>query len=237
MSVSANADPQSNFQNLSMSHMIECLMYLHCYKEGTFAQALYPPSTTLKHLGTVSYASGLLLIAPLGDLVRRRPLILLLILLSTALTFGQAFTNSFVAFEALSFLVGAASCVPQILVPLAADIAPPHRRATVVSIVVSGLLFGILVARVVAGLIAEFVSWRIVFYLAIGLQGLTFAMLYYLMPDYPVRNIGLSYWGILWTMAKFAVTEPVLIQASLVSLASMACFTNFWVSPSLTKTI
>ncbi|KAI0688983.1 major facilitator superfamily domain-containing protein [Cytidiella melzeri] len=176
------------------------------------------------------YAAGLLLIAPLGDLVRRRPLILLLTALSTALTFGLAFTRSFVAFQILSFLIGAASCTPQILVPLAADIAPPHRRASVVSIVISGLLFGILVARVVAGLIAEFVSWRIVFYLAIGLQGFTFAMLYPLMPDYPVRNTGLTYGGILWSMAKFAVTEPVLIQASLVSLASMACFTNFWVT-------
>jgi MFS family permease len=166
----------------------------------------------------------------LGDLVRRRPLILLLTLISTALTFGLAFTNSFTVFEVLSYLVGAASCTPQILVPLAADIAPPERRASVVSIVISGLLFGILVARVVAGLIAEFVSWRIVFYVAIGLQGGTFAMLYPLMPDYPVRNTGLTYWGILWSMAKFAVTEPVLVQASLVSLASMACFTNFWVS-------
>lgn len=204
-------------------------MYLHCYKAGRCFQKLHTTEPFLK-FWLPSYASGLLLIAPAGDLVRRRPLILLLVVMSTALTFGLAFTNSFVVFEVISFLVGAASCTPQILVPLAADIAPPHRRASVVSIVISGLLFGILVARVVAGLIAEFVSWRIVFYVAIGLQGFTFAMLYPLMPDYPVRNTGLTYGGILWTMAKFAVTEPVLVQASLVSLASMACFTNFWVS-------
>lgn len=122
-----------------------------------------------------------------------------------------------------------ATCVPQILVPLAADLAPAERRATAISIVVSGLLLGILIARVLAGLIAEFVTWRVVYYLAIGLQSVILVMLYFLLPDFPVRNTGITYRGILWSMAKFSVTEPLLIQASLVCMASMACFTNFWV--------
>lgn len=177
------------------------------------------------------YAAGLLLIAPLGDLIRRRPLVLTLTLVGCVLTFGLAFTESFVAFEVICFFVGVATCVPQILIPLAADLAPPQRRATAISIVVSGLLLGILIARVISGLVAQFVSWRVVYYLAIGLQGMIFALLYFLLPDFPaVHNEGVTYWGILLSMAKFAVTEPLLIQASLVCFASMACFTNFWVS-------
>jgi hypothetical protein len=31
-------------------------------------------------------------------------------------------------------------------------------------------------------------------------------------------------------MARFAYTEPILIQACLVNFASCACFTNFWVT-------
>ena len=58
-----------------------------------------------------------------------------------------------------------------------------------------------------------------------------FALLYFTLPDFPTKNTGLTYFKILWTMAKFAVTEPILIQAVLVSFASMACFTNFWVRP------
>lgn len=176
------------------------------------------------------YAAGLLLIAPLGDLVRRRPLILLLTFISIALTFGVAFTTSFIAFQVLSFFIGVVTCVPQILIPLAADLAPPAKRASAISIVISGLLFGILLARVLSGLVAEFVTWRVVYYLAIGLQAAIFAMLYGLLPDFPVRNHGLTYWAILRSMAKFSVTEPLLIQASLVCMASMACFSNFWVS-------
>ncbi|THG94645.1 hypothetical protein EW026_g6871 [Hermanssonia centrifuga] len=176
------------------------------------------------------YAAGLLFIAPLGDIIRRRPLILLLTFISVSLTFGVAFTSNFIAFQVLSFFIGVVTCVPQILIPLAADLAPPEKRASAISIVLSGLLLGILLARVISGLIAEFVSWRVVYYVAIGLQALILGMLYLLLPDFPVRNTGITYFGILRSMAKFSVTEPLLIQACLVCMASMACFSNFWVT-------
>lgn len=155
---------------------------------------------------------------------------LLLILLTTSLTIGLAITSSLVAFEALSFLVGMLSVVPQILIPLAADLAPPERRASAIAVVLGGLLLGVLVARVISGVIAEFVSWRIVYYLAIGLQATVLAGMYALLPDYPAKNPGLTYWGILMSMAKYAVTEPLLIQTSLILLCSSACFSNFWVT-------
>jgi hypothetical protein len=53
---------------------------------------------------------------------------------------------------------------------------------------------------------------------------------YLVIPDYPAKNPKLSYLGILLTMAKFAYTEPILIQACLVNMASCMCFTNFWVT-------
>jgi predicted MFS family arabinose efflux permease len=132
-------------------------------------------------------------------------------------------------FEALSFLVGFSSVVPQVMMPFAADLAPPEKRATALSIVLSGLLLGILFARVVAGIIAQFATWRVVYWMAVGLQGAVLALLYFKLPDFPPKNRNISYFGILWTMAKFAVTEPLLIQTCLISIASMACFINFWV--------
>ncbi|KAI5121348.1 hypothetical protein M0805_000656 [Coniferiporia weirii] len=177
------------------------------------------------------YATGLLLLSPLGDLVRRRPLLLLLVLISGTLTIGLAVTNSLVAFEAVTFLVGAFTVTPQVLIPLAADLAPPHRRASAISIVLSGLLFGILLARVLAGVIAEFASWRVVFYMSIGVQFVILALLYAVLPDWPAKNSGkVSYAGILISMAKYSVTEPILIQAGIMQFAASACFANFWVT-------
>jgi predicted MFS family arabinose efflux permease len=171
-----------------------------------------------------------LLISPLGDLVRRRPLILTTVVFGIALTIGLAVTNNLVVFEVLSFLVGAASVTPQILIPLAADLASDKHRASAISVVFAGLLLGILVARVLAGIIGEFVAWRVVYYFAIGVQGLVLLGSYFMLPDYPSKNNNLTYWGILFTMAKFSVTEPVLIQACLINLCSSACFSNFWVT-------
>lgn len=105
---------------------------------------------------------GLVLISPLGDLVRRRQLVLLLVATSTAFTIGLAVTKIFRVFEVLSFLTGVVTVTPQILMPLAADLAPPERRASALSVVLSGLMLGILIARVLAGVIANFTSWRVV---------------------------------------------------------------------------
>ena len=119
---------------------------------------------------------------------------------------------------------------PQILIPLAADLALPAKRASAISIVFSGLLFGILMARVLAGVIAQYVAWRVVYYLAIGVQCAVVAMLWATIPDYPAKNRNLTYVEIICTMVRLAVTEPKLIQASLICMASSACFSCYWVT-------
>ncbi|KAJ7029894.1 MFS superfamily, partial [Mycena alexandri] len=178
------------------------------------------------------YAFGVVFISPLGDLIRRRQLILLLLLISTALTVGLAVTNSFVVFETLSFLVGATSIITTIMQPLVADMAPPERRATSLSIVISGLLLGVLVARVLSGVFGQFASWRTAYYFGVGVQALALVGCYLIIPDYPAKNAGsdLTYLRILWTMAKFSVTEPALIQPCIVNFCTSAAFTSFWVT-------
>ncbi|KAJ7096878.1 major facilitator superfamily domain-containing protein [Mycena epipterygia] len=178
------------------------------------------------------YAVGVVLISPLGDLIRRRQLILLLLIISTALTVGLAVTKSFVVFEVLSFFVGVTSIITTIMQPLAADLAPPERRATAISVVISGLLLGVLVARVVSGVLGQFASWRTVYYFGVGVQVVAILGTYLIIPDYPAKNAGtdLTYVRILWTMTKFSATEPALIQAGLVNFGTSAAFTSFWVT-------
>ncbi|KAF7312990.1 MFS superfamily [Mycena kentingensis (nom. inval.)] len=176
------------------------------------------------------YALGVVFITPLGDVVRRRQLILACLVASTALTVGLAVTHDFVAFEVLSFLVAFASVVTTILQPLVADMAPPHRRAMALSIVISGLLLGVLVARVLSGILGQFSSWRGAYLIGVGTQAAAILANYVMLPDYPSRNTSLSYPRILWTMAKFAVTEPALIQPCLINFCTSAAFTSFWVT-------
>lgn len=60
------------------------------------------------------------------------------------------------------------------MLPLVGDLAPAHRRASSISIVVSGLSLGLLVARVLSGVVANFTAWRNIYWLALGAQYLTF---------------------------------------------------------------
>ncbi|KAJ7659481.1 major facilitator superfamily domain-containing protein [Mycena rosella] len=192
----------------------------------------YSDVSRIPTLLQAGYAVGVVFISPLGDLIRRRQLILLLLIISTGLTVGLAVTTSFIAFETLSFLIGVASIITTILQPLVADLAPPERRATALSVVISGLLLGVLVARVVAGALGQFASWRTAYYFGTGVQVVAFLGSYLLIPDYPARNAGtdLTYVRILSTMTVYAATEPALIQACLINFATSAAFTSFWVT-------
>ena len=66
--------------------------------------------------------------------------------------------------------------------------------------------------------------------MSIGVQAAILFVLYLVLPDWPAKNMNMSYWKILWTMGKYAVTEPVLIQASIMQFLASACFNNFWVT-------
>ncbi|KAJ6551706.1 major facilitator superfamily domain-containing protein [Mycena capillaripes] len=176
------------------------------------------------------YAAGLLLLSPLGDLVRRRPLLLLLVFTSGSLTIGLAVTRSLVVFEVLSFLVAFTSVTHQVLIPLTADLAPPNRRATFMSIVFAGLLMGVLLARVLSGIIAQLSSFRNIYWMGTAGQYLVMVGLYFITPDTPAKNADLSYFQILKTMAKFAVTEPALTQGCLIFFCNSAIFSGFWVT-------
>jgi len=115
------------------------------------------------------------------------------------------------------------------MLPLVGDLAPPNRRATALSIVVSGFALGILIARVLSGTITNYTSWRTVYWMSCGLQYLIFALLFLFMPDYPSKNPGgLNYFNMLWSHIPIILRNPVLVQASLISFFNSATFTSFW---------
>ncbi|BGP48575.1 hypothetical protein JCM10450v2_004451 [Rhodotorula kratochvilovae] len=190
----------------------------------------YNEVTNIPTLLQASYALGLAFICPTGDLVRRRPLLLLVVAVAAILSLILAIVPNVTSFQAISFFLGAASVTPQILLPLAGDLAPPARRASALSIVLAGLLLGILLARVLAGLVAEKASVSALYYMSFGLQALIWLLVYATVPDYPAKNAHLSYFQILWSMAKYLFTEPLLVQACLISAAASVIFSCFWTS-------
>lgn len=115
------------------------------------------------------------------------------------------------------------------MIPLVGDFAPPERRGSQLSIVVSGLMSGMLIARFLSGVVSNFTSWRNIYWFACGAQFLLSLCLYLFMPDYPSKNPdGLNYFRALWSIPCIMVQEPLLIQACLMVLAMSCVFTTFW---------
>lgn len=76
------------------------------------------------------------------------------------------------------------------MLPLVGDLAPPLRRASSIAVVVSGLSLGILVARILSGVMAAYTAWRNIYWFGLGVQWLVVGGLYIWLPDYPSKNPG-----------------------------------------------
>lgn len=154
----------------------------------------------------------------------------MLLFITTWLSVGLALSKSLLVFQRFAFLLGIFNVTPQILIPFAADLASPGHCGAAVSALQSGIMLGILLARVMAGVVAYFFHWRVVYYVSIGAQVIVLCGTYLLIPDQPCKNPDLTYLEIFYTMVKYLVTEPRLIQAVLINVASVACWSNFWVT-------
>ncbi|GAA5837653.1 hypothetical protein JCM9279_006823 [Rhodotorula babjevae] len=191
----------------------------------------YEQVTRIPSLLQGGYLVGLVLITPLGDLLPRRPLLLTLIVVAAFLALGQALAPDFKTFEGLSFLVGLASVPPQILVPLAADLAPPATRASCVSTVVSGLIGGMVVGRFFAGILTRYTGSPMhIFYFAFATQLALAVAFWWRLPAFPKKGLGLSYPQVLWSMVKLFCTKPALTQAALIGFCSTAVMVGWWVT-------
>ncbi len=111
-------------------------------------------------LTQAGYALGILLLAPLGDRHDRRAIILIKGLLLVAALLLCGFSGGLNALLIASFVTGLTATVAQDIVPASAALAPERSRGKTVGTVMTGLLVGILLSRVVSGVVAEYLGWR-----------------------------------------------------------------------------
>jgi predicted MFS family arabinose efflux permease len=181
----------------------------------------------------IGYALGLIFLVPLGDLVDPRRLVV-----------GQAFLSAFALaavgwapdatiFLAAMIAVGVLAVVVQLLVAFAADLAGQAERGSVVGTVQSGVVIGILLARFVAGLLADLGGWRLVYLTS---AGLTFAMamlLQQILPRRPRGQVRPSYAALLWSLLELFRDEPLLRVRTGLALLIFAAINIFWASLAL----
>jgi predicted MFS family arabinose efflux permease len=184
-------------------------------------------ATGIVFTAQLSYAAGLLALVPLADRLERRGLIVTLMLLTTLGLLISALAPSQPWLLAGTAIAGACSVVAQVLLPFAVTLASPPARGRAVGIVMSGLLLGILLARVVAGAISTLLHWRAVYALAALAMALCSLGLALGLPRYR-ETAELGYARLLFsTMALFA-QEPLLRLRTALGMLAFALFSLFW---------
>lgn len=175
----------------------------------------------------MGYAAGLLLIIPLGDMFRRKKIILIdffFIILSLVVF---ALSKSLIVMLAASFCIGLTSVVPQIFVPIAAQLSRPEEKGRNVGIVMSGLLIGILGSRVFSGVVGEYLGWRNVFFIAAGLMIILAVLIAWMLPNMQPTFKG-TYGELMGSVIRYARSIPSLQSASLRGALGFASFSAFW---------
>lgn len=176
----------------------------------------------------LSYALGLMLIVPLGDIAERRSLIVLMMLLTAA---GLALTANASTFPIAllgTAIAGVTSVVAQILLPFASVLAAPQERGRIVGTMMAGLLLGVLLARTAAGIVADLAGWRAVYWVAaMSLVGLS-AALRLTLPRYYSPAV-LGYPQLLASIAQLYVKEPLFRWRSLLGMLLFCSFSMLWI--------
>ncbi|WP_092582881.1 MFS transporter [Achromobacter sp. NFACC18-2] len=175
----------------------------------------------------LSYAVGLMLLVPLGDMFERRALIVLMNLLAAGGLLISAFATNIAVLILGTALTGMLSVVAQILVPFAATLAAPHERGKAVGTVMSGLLLGILLARTAAGALADVGSWRTVYWVAAILMLCMSGVLWRVLPRYQSPT-AMSYPQLLGSILRMFVEEPLFRARSLIGGLLFAAFSMLW---------
>jgi predicted MFS family arabinose efflux permease len=178
-------------------------------------------------LTQVGYALGLLFLVPLADLLENRILMLGTAVLATASLVAAGMTEHPGSFLAVSLLIGFSSVSVQILIPLAANLAPEATRGRVVGSIMGGLLLGILLARPLSSLVADHFGWRMVFIAAAVLMLAIMVVIALTMPRRQPSHSA-TYGQLLGSLVALFVNQPVLRERAFYQALMFAAFSLFW---------
>ena len=180
----------------------------------------------------LGYAAGLFFLVPLADLMENRQLVLRMLLSALVMAIAAAFAPTGWSLLIFLFLLGAACSAIQILVPIAAAMAPPEHRGRVIGNVMSGVMIGILVSRPLASLFADLWGWRSFYAISAVTLALLAAVLALRLPERRPL-VSASYGALIGSLFQLLYEEPVLRLRAFTAALMMASFSLFWTSVAL----
>lgn len=188
--------------------------------------------TTEANVGLVSvlaqagYGFGLFFITPLGDKINRKKLILSMQVLLIAALLGMVFIENRIGIFAMSLIIGICSVAAQVILPMAASLETKNKGKTI-SIIFSGILIGILAARVFSGFIAEWLGWHFVYAISAVMVFITMLMIHFSLPSVEANFAG-NYKALLQSALEQLGRFAILRRAALMGALVFGAFCSFW---------
>lgn len=177
-------------------------------------------------VGQLGYLLGLILLVPLGDLHDRRRLIgLHLLLVAAGLVVVAIAPAAWVAFAGLA-VAGLFAVVVQTAVAYATALSTPSERGRNLGIVTSGVVIGILGARILAGVLADLWGWRSI-YIALALLAAALAPLAPILLPRETRSATARY-GLLLRSLAGLFTHSLFLRHGLIAFFLFASFGALW---------
>ncbi|MCH3921550.1 MFS transporter [Limosilactobacillus sp.] len=180
-------------------------------------------------LTQVSYALGLLLVVPLGDMFNRYRFLQVMEAISICSLLLASWAPSPVIFALASVLIGLTSVGGQIIIPYVAYLTPLKKQGPILGVMISGMLTGILFARTFSGLIAAALGWHMVYLIAAVLNFLLLILIHQWVPNDP-REHGqdISLGQLLASLPKLLKKYRYLRSSAVNGFAMFGLANLFW---------
>jgi predicted MFS family arabinose efflux permease len=177
-------------------------------------------------LSQVGYGLGLFFITPLGDKINKKKLIIVLQAFLFFCLLLITVAGNIYQLWALSLLIAVFSVSVQVIMPMAAGLDPENRGQTVGTIM-TGILIGILAARVFSGSVAEWFGWRYVYAISAAAILLMIILLQISLPRVKNHFEG-SYIKLLGSALEQVKRFSLLRSVSAIGALQFGVFSSFW---------
>ena len=186
-------------------------------------------ASLLATLTQTGYALGLFFILPIADLTERKNLILTMVLLSIISLLGMYLSPNFTLARIACLAVGVTSVIPQLLLPLCAKLSDEHVRGKNIGHIMSGLLTGVVLSRVVSGSVGKYLGWKSIYIIAVIFMAMLLILLKFALPVCNADEKGdLNYFSSLKSMFVLPKKFPIVKEAAFNGAMILAAFSALW---------
>lgn len=180
----------------------------------------------LVSVGQLGYLLGLIFLVPLGDLLNRKRLIALhLVVVAIGLTTVAVAPVAWIAFSGVA-LAGLFAVVVQTTIAYAAAASEPAERGRTLGFVTSGVVIGILGSRLLAGALTDLWGWRSV-YLVLALLAVALGAAALLLLPSDVRGSSDTYPDLLRGAGRL-FADPAFLSRGSIAFFLIASFGTLW---------